>query len=107
YIILLAEGEKPDSIKLSFKDPLRPRKALLREGRCHRLGPFRERHERHYDASQLRPAKNVTRSDCLRTQFPYARRRLAGPTPGSLLQRGRDGDLRNRDRGCTGDRQPE
>jgi hypothetical protein len=49
YIIPMAEGYEPDSIKLAFKDPLRSGKAFLGEGRPHRLDPFGEGHERNYD----------------------------------------------------------
>ena len=49
YIVSLAKGYDPDSIKLTFKDPLRSGKAFLGEGRPHRLDPFGEGHERNYD----------------------------------------------------------
>ena len=49
YIVSPAKGDDPDSIKLAFKDPPRPGKAFLGEGRPHRFDPFGKGHERNYD----------------------------------------------------------
>src|SRR5207244_3141694 len=41
----LLEREQTDAVELALEDPLRPRKALLRESGGHRLDPFRKGHE--------------------------------------------------------------
>ena len=46
HLVLLTECQKPNSIELAFKYPLRSGKPFLSERRRHRLDPFGEAHKR-------------------------------------------------------------